>query len=127
MPGSVCSYFEGTEKKLELTIDPGLDSLRTFGDAYWTEVARAAGADVLSKLSNDFVDAYLLSESSMFVFDHRVLMMTCGQTKLTDSEWTGCTANSSAVARASQRSRKTAPTRSNTSRLTAAWSSRFTR
>ena len=85
MPGSVCSNFEGTEKKLELIIDPALDSLRTYGDEYWTSVAQRAGADVLSKLSNDFCNAYLLSESSMFVFDHRVMMMTCGQTTLPDA------------------------------------------
>jgi len=83
MPGSVCSNFEGTEKKLELIVDPALDSFRTYGDEYWTGVARSAGADVLSKLSNDYCDAYLLSESSMFVFEHRVMMMTCGQTTLT--------------------------------------------
>lgn len=85
MSGSVCSFFEGTEKKFELIVDPAVASFRSFGDAYWTGVVRGAGADVLSKLSNAHCDAYLLSESSLFVFDHRVAMMTCGQTTLHDA------------------------------------------
>jgi S-adenosylmethionine decarboxylase len=85
MPGSVCSFFEGTEKKFELIVDPAVASFRSYGDAYWTGVVRGAGADVLSKLSNEHCDAFLLSESSLFVFDHRVAMMTCGQTTLHDA------------------------------------------
>jgi S-adenosylmethionine decarboxylase len=85
MSGSVCSFFEGTEKKLELIVDPSLPSFRSHGDEYWTAVVRSAGADVLSKLSNPCCDAYLLSESSLFVFDDRVVMMTCGQTTLPDA------------------------------------------
>jgi S-adenosylmethionine decarboxylase len=85
MRGSVCSSFEGTEKKLELVVDPALASLRSFTDDYWTAVAHRAGADILSKLSNACCDAYLLSESSLFVFDHRMVMMTCGQTTLHDA------------------------------------------
>jgi S-adenosylmethionine decarboxylase len=85
MPGSVCSFFEGTEKKFELIVDPAVASFRSFGDAYWTAVVRGAGADILSKLSSAHCDAYLLSESSLFVFDHRVAMMTCGQTILHDA------------------------------------------
>lgn len=85
MPGSVRSFFEGTEKKFELIVDPAVDSFRTFGDGYWTGVVRGAGADILSKLSNGHCDAYLLSESSLFVFDHRLTMMTCGQTTLHDA------------------------------------------
>ena len=85
MSGAVCSFFEGTEKKFELIVDPALPSFRKSGDAYWTEVVRSAGADVLSKLSNEHCDAYVLSESSLFVFDHRVVMMTCGRTTLHDA------------------------------------------
>ena len=85
MSGAVCSFFEGTEKKFELIVDPALPSFRESGDAYWTGVVRSAGADVLSKLSNEHCDAYVLSESSLFVFDHRVLMMTCGRTTLHDA------------------------------------------
>jgi S-adenosylmethionine decarboxylase len=85
MPGAVCSFFEGTEKKFELVVDPALPSFRSLGDSFWTRIVRCAGADVLSKLSGEHCDAFVLSESSLFVFDHRVLMMTCGRTTLHDA------------------------------------------
>lgn len=37
---------------------------------------------VLSVVKNKHVDAYLLSESSMFVFPHKVILKTCGTTTL---------------------------------------------
>ena len=82
MTGSTSPFFEGTEKKFELVVDSELPSFREHGHSYWTDVARSAGADVLSRLSNDRCNAYLLSESSLFVFDHRVIMMTCGCSSL---------------------------------------------
>ncbi len=76
------SYFEGTEKKVELVVDPSLPSFRSMGDAFWGTTVRRAGADILSKISGSQCDAYLLSESSLFVFDHSLVMMTCGRTTL---------------------------------------------
>ena len=37
---------------------------------------------VLSVVESDHVDAYLLSESSMFVFPHKLILKTCGTTTL---------------------------------------------
>ena len=71
MTGFASPFFEGTEKKFELVVDPALPSFREKGHSYWTGVARSAGAEVLSRLSNDRCNAYLLSESSLFVFDRR--------------------------------------------------------
>jgi S-adenosylmethionine decarboxylase len=79
------SFFEGTEKKFELTIDVGLPSLRERGQEYWRRIARAAGADVISRIANRRCEAYLLSESSLFVFDHKIVMITCGRTCLPDA------------------------------------------
>ena len=76
------SFFEGTEKKVELAVHPGQVSLRSFGHDYWGEVARRAGALVLSRISNGHCDAYLLSESSLFVYDEKMIMITCGRTRL---------------------------------------------
>ena len=69
MSGAGAPFFEGTEKKVELIVDPGLPSFLEKGQAYWTGVARSAGAEVLSRVSNERCCAYLLSESSLFVFE----------------------------------------------------------
>jgi S-adenosylmethionine decarboxylase len=37
---------------------------------------------VLSVVESEYVDAYLLSESSMFVFPHKIILKTCGTTTL---------------------------------------------
>ncbi|KAI9264688.1 adenosylmethionine decarboxylase [Helicostylum pulchrum] len=37
---------------------------------------------VLNVISNENVDAYLLSESSMFVYPHKIILKTCGTTTL---------------------------------------------
>jgi len=79
------AFFEGTEKKFELVVDAALPSLRALGDEYWDRVARRAGARVLSKLANEHCDAYLLSESSLFVYAHKAVMITCGQTRLPEA------------------------------------------
>jgi len=79
------SFFEGPEKKLELVVTPASPSLRSLGEDTWEDVVRAAGAEVISVIRNDHCDAYLLSESSLFVFDDYCVMITCGLTTLVDS------------------------------------------
>lgn len=75
-------YFEGPEKKVELVVSPKGPPLRSLGTAWWASVVAKADAKILSKVSNEDCDAYLLSESSLFVYDDRVLMFTCGRTTL---------------------------------------------
>jgi S-adenosylmethionine decarboxylase len=79
------SFFEGAEKKVELMVDPGLPSLRDRGEAFWSGIMQRAGATILSRISSPACDAYLLSESSLFVFDHKLLMITCGRTCLPEA------------------------------------------
>lgn len=74
--------FEGSEKKLEIVFKAGQSSLRSKGDSFWNQVVEMSNAKILSKVSNDHLDAYLLSESSLFVWDDRILMITCGTTTL---------------------------------------------
>ncbi len=82
---SSLTFFEGPEKKLELVVTPDSASLRSLGEDIWRDVVRAAGADVISVMRNDHCDAYLLSESSLFVFDDYCVMITCGLTTLVDA------------------------------------------
>lgn len=75
-------FFEGPEKKVELAMMPGQPSLRSRGADYWKGIVAKARAQVLSSVSNDSLDAYLLSESSLFVADTWLTMITCGRTDL---------------------------------------------
>ena len=77
--------FEGPEKKVEFHVRPQFGSLRKKGEPFWHEIVKKAKATVLSKIQNEYCDAYLLSESSLFVFDSRIIMITCGQTTLVDA------------------------------------------
>ncbi len=79
------AFFEGPEKKIELAVVDGFPSLRSFGHERWTRVVRAADADVLSIKSNEHFDAYLLSESSLFVYDTFLTMITCGRTRIMEA------------------------------------------
>lgn len=75
-------FFEGSEKKLEVVVKKGAKSLRSYGRDAWEEVVHKSRATILSEISNDHQDAYLLSESSLFVSDSRMVMITCGKTTL---------------------------------------------
>ena len=78
-------FFEGTEKKVELVVSGRAPDLRGLGQRRWREIVEAAQANVLSCLTTEHCDAYLLSESSLFVFERKMLMITCGQTHLVDA------------------------------------------
>lgn len=76
-------FFEGPEKKLEIQVrTPAGGDLRTLGDDFWAERVEEADATILSTLRNEAQTAYLLSESSLFVFRDRLVMITCGRTNL---------------------------------------------
>ncbi|MCL1126176.1 S-adenosylmethionine decarboxylase proenzyme [Shewanella surugensis] len=60
-------------------------SLRQFERFFWEQILSHAGANILSQISNDNCDAYLLSESSLFVWDKQFLMLTCGDSTLIES------------------------------------------
>ncbi|MEM9190665.1 MAG: adenosylmethionine decarboxylase [Myxococcota bacterium] len=79
------AFFEGPEKKVELAVHEGGRSLRSLGHGTWERVVRSAKAEVLSRRSNDHFDAYLLSESSLFVADSYLTMITCGRTQLVNA------------------------------------------
>lgn len=73
-------FFEGSEKKFEL-ISRGA-RFRERPASFYHGLVECAGAKVLSVVSNESLDAYLLSESSLFVSDDCITMLTCGRTTL---------------------------------------------
>lgn len=77
--------FEGSEKIIELGVQSGSPSLRHLPYAFWQTLVASAGADIISCVKNDACDAYLLSESSLFVWDGRIRMLTCGATQLSNA------------------------------------------
>jgi len=77
--------FEGPEKKIE--VDYILSSqtpegLRKVPVDDWKILLTEINCTILSHIENEFCDAYILSESSLFVFASKVIIKTCGQITL---------------------------------------------
>jgi len=75
--------FEGSEKKFEIILHPQSESLRK--RSFYTNLLKKAKAQVVDQFSNSHCDAYILSESSLFVWDHRLTLITCGKTTLSSA------------------------------------------
>eukprot|EP00002_Diphylleia_rotans_P008562 TRINITY_DN1846_c0_g1_i1.p1 TRINITY_DN1846_c0_g1~~TRINITY_DN1846_c0_g1_i1.p1 ORF type:complete len:844 (-),score=175.81 TRINITY_DN1846_c0_g1_i1:474-3005(-) len=84
--GATSSGFEGVEKKLEIDFKGvGLLSaptLRAIPRDEWDAILWDAKCCIINTRSNDLFDAYLLSESSLFVYDSKIMIKTCGTTTL---------------------------------------------
>lgn len=81
--------FEGYEKRLEISFcKPGVftnpegKGLRSLSKAQLDEFLEPAECTIVSSLSNKYVDSYVLSESSLFVYADKIIIKTCGTTKL---------------------------------------------
>lgn len=81
--------FEGYEKRLEITfsgesiyLDPHGWGLRTLSRAQIDSILDLAHCTIVSQLSNKKFDSYVLSESSLFVYPYKIILKTCGTTKL---------------------------------------------
>lgn len=77
--------FEGPEKTLEVCFTPGVgDPLgcRALSAQSLDTMLAEARCRIVSKLSNAHLDAYVLSESSLFVYPHKLVIKTCGKTTL---------------------------------------------
>lgn len=80
--------FEGPEKLLEVWFWPdeliprpyNPEGLRAIPLTQWVKMLDLVNCKVLSMKSCKFMDAYLLSELSLFVFPHKVILKTCGTT-----------------------------------------------
>ncbi|KAJ2156907.1 spermidine resistance protein [Coemansia sp. RSA 552] len=104
--GGYTGAFEGPEKLLEIWFAASSSDVRFTGTdegpsafmadawseqrsglrcvprAVWRDMLDLVHCQVLSTLSNEHVDAYLLSESSFFVYPHKLVLKTCGTTTL---------------------------------------------
>lgn len=79
-------FYEGSEKKTELIVDSKqLNLLTDIDNAVWADIVNACDARILSFIENKHCRAYLLSESSLFVWKDRLLIITCGVTQLVNS------------------------------------------
>ncbi|KEH21807.1 S-adenosylmethionine decarboxylase proenzyme [Medicago truncatula] len=81
--------FEGYEKRLEITFfengvfsDPSGLGLRALSRDQIDEILKPAECTIVDSLSNDYVDSYVLSESSLFIYAYKLIIKTCGTTKL---------------------------------------------
>ncbi|KAJ6834106.1 S-adenosylmethionine decarboxylase proenzyme-like [Iris pallida] len=81
--------FEGFEKRLEITfseaplfVDPYGRGLRALSRAQIDSIVDLARCTIVSQLSNKEFDSYVLSESSLFIYPYKIVMKTCGTTKL---------------------------------------------
>ena len=91
--------FEGPEKLLELWFAPCVTALpeyeaarglpegariglRRVPKSTWEGMLDMVKCKTLSTMSTTDMDAYLLSESSMFVYPHKIVLKTCGTTTL---------------------------------------------
>lgn len=77
--------FEGPEKRLEIDfkfnpIRP--NGLRAICKDQWQEMLNFSSCTIISQKHNEFFDAYVLSESSLFVFPFKIMIKTCGTTTL---------------------------------------------
>ncbi|CAL6362584.1 unnamed protein product [Bathycoccus prasinos] len=88
-------HFEGVEKRIEINfrvaaddnkstggIIPVAGGLRCLSRAALDVCMTAAECEIVSVRSNEKFDAYVLSESSLFVFADKIVLKTCGTTKL---------------------------------------------
>lgn len=81
----VPGQFEGPEKTLEILFKPGLGSprgCRELSREQLDAICASAKCTIMSRKSNDHLDAYVLSESSLFVYSHKMILKTCGKTTL---------------------------------------------
>ncbi len=79
-------FFEGSEKKAEIIIDATQISLMAdLEENFWQALVQCCNAKILSTIENKDCKAFLLSESSLFVWHDRLLIITCGNTRLVHS------------------------------------------
>ena len=87
-----CPVFEGSEKRISLTFSPSSGApappaagLRTLSRLQLDAMLELAACEIVSVRNGVSFDAYVLSESSLFVYPDRMILKTCGTTRLLDA------------------------------------------
>ena len=81
-------HFEGPEKKLQITFAPKTSSNKTDYNLLHLpldtiqNLLKLANCTILSHTKSEHIHAYLLSESSLFIYPHKLVLKTCGTTTL---------------------------------------------
>ncbi|KAK6627850.1 hypothetical protein RUM44_010329 [Polyplax serrata] len=81
------NYFEGVEKLLEIWFtkkDGNAENcnLRQIPRQTWENILKIVNCEIISFSRNEHMDAYVLSESSLFVAQRKLILKTCGTTTL---------------------------------------------
>jgi len=82
--GISCSPgFEGVEKnlKVEFLNSPSIDCRRIPRESI-DAILTAARCTIIGSKNSPYFDSYVLSESSLFVYPHKIILKTCGTTRL---------------------------------------------
>jgi len=81
------TFFEGIEKLLEVWFLPPPDNskqadLRNISRTEWENLLKYVHCEIISEKQGQYMTAYVLSESSMFISKRRFILKTCGRTTL---------------------------------------------
>eukprot|EP01120_Amphizonella_sp_Union-15-10_P005511 TRINITY_DN1636_c0_g1_i1.p1 TRINITY_DN1636_c0_g1~~TRINITY_DN1636_c0_g1_i1.p1 ORF type:complete len:334 (-),score=34.01 TRINITY_DN1636_c0_g1_i1:93-1094(-) len=83
---SAATGFEGVEKKLEVSFsfineDADPRGLRQVPKEKWSEMLSVIKCTIISEMHNEYLNSYVLSESSLFVYPTKLIIKTCGTTR----------------------------------------------
>eukprot|EP00656_Telonema_subtile_P009555 TRINITY_DN14501_c0_g1_i4.p1 TRINITY_DN14501_c0_g1~~TRINITY_DN14501_c0_g1_i4.p1 ORF type:complete len:274 (-),score=68.97 TRINITY_DN14501_c0_g1_i4:73-894(-) len=79
--------FEGPEKRLEVNLRPvegDSQGMRAFPRKFWDDCMVALSGAILDHEEGTHCDSYIITESSLFVYPFRMMVLTCGTTTLLD-------------------------------------------
>lgn len=79
---NVSNNTRSTSTPHDANYNTGRVGMRKLNKADLDRICRRARCTILSSVSNQYLDAYVLSESSLFVYPQVVVLKTCGTTTL---------------------------------------------
>jgi S-adenosylmethionine decarboxylase len=71
-------FFEGAEKRIIIEFNKNIR--KKYDSLWWYSHIKDIGCNILSMITNEYYDIYLLSESILLVSNNTILIKTCGTT-----------------------------------------------